>query len=109
MTQLLSWLDLERNAEILEATDKKIAAKAKANRAAQSLIRNAAQVALGEDTFALTDTEVDDLLGVSEISNNGLFDYYDYDTDYDVDLEDILVDYVYEYGLTEPFAYRHQD
>ncbi len=103
LSQLLTWLDMERNAQILAANDKKITAKNMANKAAQSLIRNAALTALGQDAD-LTDTEVDDLLGLAELgaaddSLDGL-DYYA--DDYPVDLEEILVDYEYEFD--EPLA-----
>ena len=135
MEQILSWLDLERNAPILEATDKKIAAKLKKEKAAQTLIKSAAQSALGTDA-GLTDSEVDDLLGISEFAGLGIdlgggpvlgggpalgdgiglagaaglggavdtvedidlaLDYYDEIFQDDVDLEDILVDYLYEF------------
>jgi len=54
----LSWLDFERNAEILQSTDAKVAAKARANLAAQNLIRDAAEVAIGEQNFAFSGSEV---------------------------------------------------
>ncbi len=100
MNQVLSWLDMERNAEILATTDEKIAQKSRANLAAQNLIRDAAQVAIGENNFAFTDSEVDDLLGLAELGPTVTEEVVDldyYSEDYPVDLEEILADYIFEY------------
>ncbi|TRY70410.1 hypothetical protein TCAL_17312 [Tigriopus californicus] len=111
LTEVLSFLDLQKNADILAKTNEKVVAKAKANNAAEALILDAAKQALGEDSLSLTDSEVDDLLGVNEIIpvdpvldlglGGGIdilgLDYPDPLDDYNVDLEDILIDYEYEF------------
>ena len=73
--QVVSWLDLERNAPILQKTDKAIAAKLGAKTAALTLggsglnrpssnrVKSAAQVLLDTD---LTDEQIDDILGIDE-------------------------------------------
>jgi len=82
--QVLEWLDLERNAAILEKTDRAIAAKLKAKNAEltfsntrQNLpsavkVKNAAQVLLNAGD-SITDDEIDDILGLTGI-DNGLSD-----------------------------------
>ena len=65
-TQLLQWLDLQRNSDILQKTDRKMAEKLKTKKTSQSAAKTAAQTLLsdlgGIDTDALTDEEIDDLL-----------------------------------------------
>ena len=56
--QMLSWLDLERNSEILSKTDKKIKEKMKARLTADKLVQKAARyhsqiIMLQNDTFIL--------------------------------------------------------
>ena len=79
--QVISWLDLERNAPILQKTDEAIAAKlgAKAAKTAaltlggsglnlpssSSRVKSAAQVLLDSDTD-LTDEQIDAILGIDE-------------------------------------------
>ena len=73
-TQLLQWLDLQRNSDILQKTDRKMAEKLKTKKASQTVTKNAAQTLLGElggvDTDALTDEEIDELL--TALSEKGL-------------------------------------
>ena len=78
--QVVSWLDLERNAPILQKTDKAIAAKLGAKTAALTLtgsglnrpssnrVKTAAQVLLDTD---LTDEQIDDILGIDEGLSDG--------------------------------------
>ena len=78
--QVVSWLDLERNALILQKTDKAIAAKLGAKTAALTLsgsglnrpssnrVKTAAQVLLDTD---LTDEQIDDILGIDEGLSDG--------------------------------------
>ena len=80
--QVLEWLDLERNAVILEKTDKAIAAKLKAKAAGlsgleQSLpsslkVKSAAQVLINAGD-SISNDEIDSLLGLTGI-DNGLSD-----------------------------------
>ena len=80
--QVLEWLDLERNAVILEKTDKAIAAKLKAKAAevsglGQSLpsslkVKSAAQVLINAGD-SLSNDEIDSLLGLNGI-DSGLSD-----------------------------------
>ena len=74
--QLLQWLDLERNSDILKKTDKAMSEKLKLKKAGQKVMKNAAQSLLddlgGVDTDALTDEEIDELLvGLSESGLTG--------------------------------------
>ena len=78
--QVVSWLDLERNAPILQKTDKAIAAKLGAKTAALTLtgsglsrpssnrVKTAAQVLLDTE---LTDQQIDDILGIDEGLSDG--------------------------------------
>ena len=115
--QVLEWLDLERNAAILEKTDRAIAAKLKAKNAALSSVgqilpsskkvKSAAQVLINAgDT--ITDDEIDSILGLTGI-DNGLSDAdilglddpeiisLDDPTILDLDDDDLLFE-DYEYG-----------
>ena len=106
---LLSWLDLQRNSEILSKTDKKIAEKLKN----QKLTQEAAKQTLAAFDFDdfdavdnLSDTEIDDILlsiiGDEDDLDFEYYDYEDYDEEelYDDELLDILgpdyADYEYE-------------
>ncbi len=112
-TQLLQWLDLERNSDILKQTDRKMAEKLKSKKVTESAAKNAAQTLLddlgGIDTDALTDEEIDELLvglgdkgvkGTGVGKKPGLFDLED-DDDLDDDLDDIdyQVSYLYNISL----------
>lgn len=99
--QMLSWLDLEKNAEILAKTDKAIKDKMKAKLTADKLVQQAArQVVDDYDYDDLTDEEIDEILltltGGSAVDLDDADDYYDDLLDEyvdDVDLLDILGDY----------------
>ena len=78
--QVVSWLDLERNAPILQKTDQAIAAKLGAKTASLTLagsglslpssnrIKSAAQVLLDTE---LTDQQIDEILGIDEGLSDG--------------------------------------
>lgn len=70
--KVLEWLDLERNAAILEKTDKAIAEKLRAKNAAQNQpvadkVKSAAQVLLDAEQ-PLSDSEIDNILGLTGIT-----------------------------------------
>ena len=95
--QMLSWLDLERNAEILASTDKKIKEKMRSKKQTNSLVQKAAAQVLADyddyyDYDDLTDEEIDEILLTitgqdveDDLYDELLEDYVD-----DVDLLDIL-------------------
>ena len=65
--QMLSWLDLERNSEILAATDKKIKDKMGSKKQSDQLVQKAAAQVLADydydyDYDDLTDEEIDEIL-----------------------------------------------
>ena len=65
--QMLSWLDLERNSEILAATDKKIKDKMRSKKQTDKLVQKAAAQVLADyddyyDYDDLTDAEIDEIL-----------------------------------------------
>ena len=65
--QMLSWLDLERNSEILAATDKKIKDKMRSKKTTDKLVQKAAAQVLADyddyyDYDDLTDEEIGELL-----------------------------------------------
>ena len=78
--QVVSWLDLERNAPILQKTDQAIAAKLGAKTASLTLagsglslpssnrVKSAAQVLLDTE---LTDQQIDEILGIDEGLSDG--------------------------------------
>ena len=83
--QVAAWLDLERNAAILQKTDKAIAAKLNVKTADLTLgsgtglslppgggrLKSAAQVLLSEED--ITDAEIDAILGIDEgLSDDGI-------------------------------------
>ena len=82
----MSWLDLERNAPILQKTDQAIAAKLGAKTAALTLtgsglnipsssrVKTAAQVLLDTE---LSDQQIDDILGIDEGLSDGDFIFED--------------------------------
>ena len=84
--QVVSWLDLERNAPILQKTDQAIAAKLGAKTAALTLtgsglnipsssrVKTAAQVLLDTE---LSDQQIDDILGIDEGLSDGDFIFED--------------------------------
>ena len=100
--QVVAWLDLERNAPILQKTDKAIAAKLNVKTADLTLgtglnlpaaggrVKSAAQVLLSDGD--ITDAEIDEILGIDEGLNDdgilfedpsifsaGRFNYHFYD------------------------------
>ena len=121
--QVLEWLDLERNAAILEKTDRAIAAKLKAQNSALTLsgqalpsskkVKSAAQVLINAGD-SITDDEIDDILGLTGI-DNGLSDAdilglddpaiisLDDPSILDLDYDDLLFE-DYEYGDDEDYG-----
>ena len=102
-TQILQWLDLERNSDILKKTDQKMAERLRSKKASQKVVKNAAQTLLddlgGVDTDALTDEEIDELLvgltenglsGTGRGKKPGLLDLDDDDDLDDIDYQDEL-------------------
>jgi len=102
-TQILQWLDLERNSDILKKTDQKMAERLRSKKASQKVVTNAAQTLLddlgGVDTDALTDEEIDELLvgltqnglsGTGSGKKPGLLDLDDDDDLDDIDYQDEL-------------------
>jgi len=136
--KVLEWLDLERNAAILEKTDQAIAEKLRAknfgqtppNQAAAEKVKSAAQVLL-EAENSLTDAEIDDILGLTGITetdadilglNNPSIldldddyeDYQDDDYEYYKDYEDYEYYYDTDYDeYDEPvhvdYDYEYED
>jgi len=123
--KVMEWLDLERNAAILQKTDQKIAEKLRLKAAAETIggngelspalkIKNAAQILLAEDDD-LTDAEIDNILGLGGVDSGlsvsdilGIDDqtlleqldddellFDDYD-EYEDDYQEIFYDYEYE-------------
>ena len=99
--QMLSWLDLERNSEILASTDRKIKEKMKAKLTSDKLVRQAArQIVDDYDDYYddLTDEEIDEILltiaggDATSVEDDYYDDFIDEYVD-DVDLLDILGDY----------------
>ena len=118
---VLEWLDLERNAAILEKTDKAIAEKLRAknagqttpNQAAGEKVKSAAQVLL-EAENSLSDAEIDNILGLTGITETdadilGLNDpsIFDFDEDYenDEDYGDDDYEYYDDYEEYEDYEY----
>ena len=97
--QMLSWLDLERNAEILASTDRKIKEKMKAKLTSDKLVRQAArQIVDDYDDYYddLTDEEIDEILltiAGGEVEDDYYDDFIDEYVDDDIDLLDLLGDY----------------
>lgn len=99
-TQILQWLDLERNSDILKKTDQKMAERLRSKKASQKVVTNAAQTLLddlgGVDTDALTDEEIDELLvgltqnGLSGTGSGKKPGLLDLDDDDDIDYQDEL-------------------
>ncbi|XP_023326949.1 uncharacterized protein LOC111700311 [Eurytemora carolleeae] len=131
--QVAEWLDLERNAEILQKTDLKIAEKLRAKTAAETIgtssalkIKNAAQILLeSEDDITDDDIDsilgidsglsIDDLLNLEDTSLLGLdedelaFDDYEDDKDYDDDYDEVTYSYEYEDEKDEDYDYEYEE
>jgi len=123
--QVMEWMDLERNAAILEKTDKAIAAKVRGGGQAtlgrlttDQRVTSAAQVLL-EAGDSISDSEIDDLLGLGGVDDGlseeeilGTTDILFPDGELDIlnlDEDDLLFE-DYEYGDDEDYGdYDYDD